>query len=120
MTTGASMKTHALPLAFFATLMLAAPDRAALAEDAPPLDPATRTIASLTCRDMLRMEGEERRLTLVFFHGWMLGLRDAQEVDGDGLAIATDRVIEACIDAPDRSLRETFEEATADDAPAAQ
>lgn len=48
---------------------------------------------------------------MVFLHGFVSGARDALVFDGPALTAASDAVFDACIDAPDASLLETFREA---------
>jgi hypothetical protein len=69
----------------------------------------TLDLTKLKCRDLLQMDGEDRQLTLVFYHGLMSGKNNQMIVDRSGLAKATDNVINYCIDHPQDTLLSVFE-----------
>jgi len=71
----------------------------------------TIEIDRMTCREMLRMGGEERDFTLIFLHGFVSGRQNALVFDGPALTAATDRILDACIGDPDASLLSVFEAA---------
>lgn len=66
-------------------------------------------IPDITCREMLKMDGEEQQLTLVFLHGFMSGKAGMTEVDGPALMEATETIKDRCIDAPASTLISVFE-----------
>lgn len=74
----------------------------------PAAEPA---LDEVTCRTLLRLDGEERGYTLVYLHGYVSGKRGQTRAPSDELAQATDRVIDDCIDHPDAKLLTVFERA---------
>ena len=61
------------------------------------------------CRTLLRMSGKERDFTLVFYHGFMSGMKNDTVFNGPELAEATDQIIDHCIDNPNDGLLKVFE-----------
>lgn len=72
-------------------------------------DKAKFAIDKVTCRDVLKMDGEERAYTFVFFHGYVSGKRNTVAFDADALSTATDKVEDFCIDNPKELLLVAFE-----------
>lgn len=66
-------------------------------------------LAALTCRDFLKTAGEEQANLMIFMHGYMSGVSETTTVDGPALAIASDNIIDGCIDSPDETLFSMFE-----------
>ncbi len=66
-------------------------------------------IATITCKDLLLMEGDQRDSTLVFFHGVMLGRSQTTMLDSEKISNQTDKVLEMCIAEPDSKLMSVFE-----------
>lgn len=66
-------------------------------------------IDKVTCREVLKMGGDERDFTLVFLHGFMSGKQNMLEFDGPALTEATDKVLDACIASPDDTVLSVFE-----------
>ncbi len=67
-------------------------------------------LTQISCRELLKMPGEDRRLTLVFFHGFMSAKDNQMIVDRIQLREATDKITDYCIDNPDETLMNTFDE----------
>jgi len=89
-------------LAAVATAALAALSAAADADD------ETVNIEQISCREMLKMEGEERDLTLIFMHGFVSGEKAAPELDETELSDATETILDTCIDNPGDSVLSVF------------
>ncbi len=71
----------------------------------------TIEIDKMTCREMLKMGGDERDFTMIFLHGFVSGARGETVFDGPALTAASDAVLDACIDAPEAPLLDTFSKA---------
>ena len=67
-------------------------------------------ITSITCKDLLLMEGDQRDSTLVFFHGVMLGRNNTTMLDSEKISNQTDKVLEMCIAKPESKLMSVFEQ----------
>jgi len=61
------------------------------------------------CRGLLRMAGKEREFTIIFYHGFISGMKKNTLFDGPELAKSTDEIIDHCIDNPNDGLLEVFE-----------
>jgi hypothetical protein len=79
---------------------------------APAAAPAQKSpgLAELDCRTLLRLGGEERAYTLLYFHGFVSGRMNQTELSTDAMAAATDRIVEHCIDKPADKLLAVFEQ----------
>ena len=69
------------------------------------------SLDATTCRELLQFSGENRANSLIFMHGYINGKKGEVMIDAPALANATDRVINTCIDNPDRSVLSVMEEA---------
>ena len=67
-------------------------------------------ITTITCKDLLLMEGDQRDSTLVFFHGVMLGRSQTTRLDSEKISNQTDKVLEMCIARPNSKLMSVFEQ----------
>lgn len=68
------------------------------------------SLDATTCRELLQFSGENRANSLIFMHGYINGKKGEVMIDAPALANATDRVINTCIDNPDRSVLSVMEE----------
>ncbi|MEA5508381.1 HdeA family protein [Crocosphaera sp. UHCC 0190] len=66
-------------------------------------------LSKVSCRELLKMPGEDKRLTLVFFHGFISAKKNQMMVDSIALREATNQVTDYCIDNPDATLMSAFE-----------
>lgn len=66
-------------------------------------------LTTVTCKDLLLMEGDQRDSTLVFFHGIMIGRNGSTLLDSEALSNTTDKVLEHCINKPQDKLMSVFE-----------
>ena len=63
----------------------------------------------ISCREMLKMPGKDKELTLVFFHGLMTAKNDEMVIDRVVLREATNKITDDCIDNPDLMLMTVFD-----------
>jgi hypothetical protein len=68
-----------------------------------PLD-----LTKLDCRTLLQMNGDERNLTLAFYHGLISGKNDEMVIERTNLSQVTDNVIDYCIDHPQDTIISVF------------
>jgi hypothetical protein len=64
----------------------------------------------LSCRTLLKADGEERSNIIIFMHGYMSGQNEEKLINAPALAGITEKVIDGCIDNPDQLVLATFEE----------
>lgn len=76
---------------------------------AEPEIKAKLQIDDITCREALKMGGEERAFTVIFFHGFTSGRMNQTLFDGPALSEATDKIADYCIDNPSAKLITAFE-----------
>ena len=67
-------------------------------------------MASVTCRDLLLTDGDDREQALTFFHGYINGKKGVTTIDSQALSAATDQILETCIDNPSKLVLSAFEE----------
>ncbi len=63
----------------------------------------------IDCREMLKMDDEEKQFTLIFFHGFSSGKNSQMTFDELALTKATDGIEDHCIDNPNDKLLTAFE-----------
>lgn len=63
----------------------------------------------ISCRELLKMPGEDKKLTLIFFHGLMSAKKTQMVVDRIALREATDQIVDECINNPETTLITVFE-----------
>lgn len=63
----------------------------------------------ISCRELLKMPGEDKKLTLIFFHGLMSAEKTPMVVDRIALREATDQIVDECINNPEATLITVFE-----------
>jgi len=106
-----NMTKIALSVATALSFLLVGPMAAAeeaKAEDVPKM---IIKIDEMTCREMLKMAGDEQDFTVIFLHGFISGKKSELVFDSMALSEATDRVLDSCIDNPDDKLLAVFEKA---------
>ncbi len=64
----------------------------------------------ITCRELLKMPGKDKELTLIFFHGLITATNNQMVIDRIALREATDKITDYCIDNPGSMLMTAFEE----------
>lgn len=64
----------------------------------------------ISCRELLKMPGKDKELTLVFFHGLMAAKNEQMVIDRIALREATNKITDYCIDNPDSMLMTAFDQ----------
>ena len=67
-------------------------------------------LQTLTCRDLLKSEGEDRANLIIFMHAFINGKTNNTMIDAPLLAEATNTIVDTCIDNPDSALLGVFEQ----------
>ena len=62
-----------------------------------------------TCKDVMRLSGEDREIALALVHGYVLGRKGTTKYDVEVLAEITDRFIDYCLDNPKDNALAAFE-----------
>jgi hypothetical protein len=102
----ASIKTR-LPILMAITAIGLLPTLGQAAEPAPaPMDAG---IDQLDCRTLLRLGGDERAYTLLYFHGFVSGRQNQMRLEVREMAAVTDQVVDHCIERPGDRLLPVFE-----------
>lgn len=65
-------------------------------------------LSTVSCRDLLKLDDEDKNSTILFFHGYMSGKKGDLNADVDALAEISSQVIDYCIDNPDDTLMSVF------------
>ena len=63
----------------------------------------------ISCRELLKMPGKDKELTLVFFHGLMAAKNNQMVIDRVALREATNKITDYCIDNPNSMLMTAFD-----------
>ncbi len=98
----------AITVSSFVTLAQAQPELPDTEKGAPAAEDAI-DLQAMTCREFLKTDSEESENIAIFLHGYMSGVAGARTVNGPELAIASDRIVDDCIDNPEAALFSTFE-----------
>ncbi|MCU0950810.1 MAG: HdeA family protein [Burkholderiaceae bacterium] len=95
-----------------AALAVAVGQPALAQQKAAPAAPAAKSpgLAELDCRTLLRLGGDERAFTLLYFHGFVSGRMNQTDLPTDVMASATDKIVDHCIDKPADKLLTVFEQ----------
>jgi hypothetical protein len=75
-----------------------------------PENSSNINLESITCRSLLRQGDADREATIAYFHGFMSGKNNELSADTLALGETSDQIIEHCIDNPDDSLLQVFEQ----------
>ena len=86
-------------------LAVAMPGSAALAAEPS----SVRDMKSHSCKDVMRLSGEDREIALALTHGYVLGRKNTTRYEIEVLAEITDKFIEYCLDHPTHNALESFE-----------
>jgi hypothetical protein len=92
-------------VAAVAALSLAGPN--ALAADPPSQN--AKDLASFSCKEVMRLNGQDRDVALALAHGYVLGKKGTTKYEIDKLAQVTDKFIDFCLDNPKANALEAFE-----------
>ncbi len=69
----------------------------------------SKDLNSFTCKDIMRLSGGDRDISIGVIHGYLLGKRGTSKYKSDRLAEATDEFIENCLDNPKAMAIKTME-----------
>lgn len=67
-----------------------------------------KDLAALTCKDVMRLEDDDRRILIGFLHGYLAGQTKNLQVDIPKLSEVTDQFIDQCLDKPQSQAVEVF------------
>ncbi len=95
----------AIAAATFAALSLAG--MRVLAADPPSQN--ARDLRDNSCKDVMRLSGQDRDVALALAHGYVLGKKGTTKFEIDNLAQITDKFIDYCLDNPKENALAAFE-----------
>ena len=95
----------AIAAATLAALSLAGTN--ALAAEPPSQN--ARDLRDNTCKDVMRLSGQDRDVALALAHGYVLGKKGTTKFEIDRLALITDKFIDHCLDNPKDNALAAFE-----------
>jgi hypothetical protein len=100
------MKTAKVFLTGFALMFLAGMvfSGVALSEEQGQLD-----LSNYSCKDIMRMSGNDRDLAIVALHAFSMGKKGTTKIDITELSGATDAFVETCLDNPKENALDTME-----------
>jgi hypothetical protein len=75
-----------------------------------PKDWVVVDLNTLDCKSLLRMSGNERDVTVAFYHGIITGMNKETSINVPVLSEVTDKVVDHCIDNPKDILLKVFQE----------
>lgn len=76
------------------------------AEEKP--ESVEKDITDYLCKDVMRMTGEDRSVSLGILHGYMLGIKGTTKFNHQELLDITDRFIDNCLDNPKSRALDVF------------
>lgn len=78
-------------------------------------DGVEKDINDYLCKDVMRMTGEDRSVSLGILHGYMLGVKGTTKFNHAELLGITDRFVENCLDNPQSKALEVFKKSYSPD-----
>lgn len=66
-------------------------------------------LGTVTCKDLMLSESEDKRLTISLFHGFFNGRKNETRIDANQLAQVTDEIENYCVDNPKSTLMSAFQ-----------
>lgn len=73
-------------------------------------EPSTKKdLNDYVCKDVMRLSGVDREISLALVHGYRLGKMGTTEFDVQALSDLTDRYIDYCLDNPNDNALAAFE-----------
>lgn len=99
------LNASTIAVAAFAALSMAG--TGVLAADPPSQN--ARDLRSNSCKDIMRMSGQDRDVALALAHGYVLGKKGTTKFEVDALARITDQFVEYCLDNPKENAMAAFE-----------
>jgi hypothetical protein len=73
-------------------------------------DGSTINLESIACRSLLKQNDTDQEATIAYFHGFMSGKNNKLTANTLALSEISDQIIDHCIDNPNDSLLQVFEE----------
>ena len=70
---------------------------------------AKRDFGTQSCKEIMRLSGDDREIALAFAHGYILGKKNTTQYDVEVLAQITDQFIDYCLDHPAENALHAFE-----------
>jgi hypothetical protein len=77
--------------------------------DEPSSMSMKQDLGAFSCKDTMRLSGEDREIALALAHGYVLGKKGTTQYDVEVLAQITDQFIDYCLDHPTENALESFE-----------
>ena len=99
------LKTGVIALATLSALSFAGPN--ALAADAPGQN--ARDLKNNSCKDVMRLSGQDRDVAVAMAHGYVLGKKGTTKFEIDNLTQITDKFFDYCLDHPNDNALAAFE-----------
>ena len=96
-----SKQTHRVTAALATVLVVAAAPVFAAGD--------TKDLSDFTCKEVMRLSGEDCDVSIAFVHGYMMGKNKTTRYEVDGLAAITDAFVDYCLDHPAEKALASFE-----------
>lgn len=66
-------------------------------------------LGTFTCKEVMRLSGEDREIAIALAHGYVLGKKGTSQYVVETLAEITDQFIDYCLDHPTENALQSFE-----------
>ena len=99
------LNAGAIVVATLTALSFAGPN--ALAADPPGQN--ARDLKSHSCKDVMRLSGQDRDVAVAMAHGYVLGKKGTTKFEIDNLTQITDKFFDYCLDHPNDNALAAFE-----------
>ncbi|KPK07268.1 MAG: hypothetical protein AMJ64_07085 [Betaproteobacteria bacterium SG8_39] len=101
-------KFGASVVAVAVTAFLSLPAGSAIAAQ-PQGEKDIRDLRGNSCKDVMRLSGQDRDIALALAHGYVLGKKGTTKYEIEVLAQITDKFIDYCLDNPKANALDAFE-----------
>jgi len=101
------LKSNVVAVAAAALTALSLASAGATAADPPSQN--ARDLRNSSCKDVMRLSGQDRDVALAMAHGYVLGKKGTTKFEIDRLAEITDKFIDYCLDNPKANALDSFE-----------
>lgn len=78
-------------------------------DEAMPEADSIVTLETISCRNLLQLNDQEKQATIMFFHGYVSGKKSELTADVNALSTVSDKVVYHCIDNPEDTILSVFE-----------
>jgi len=68
-----------------------------------------QNLGTFTCKEVMRLSGEDREIAIALAHGYVLGKKGTTEYEVETLAEITDQFTDYCLDHPAENALQSFE-----------